>query len=539
LDFSLPLIEKTNNVNQSLFTSNGDLLLGLQEFKELIEQAKGDSEIKGILISGEENVNGFATTQSIVEALKDFKSSGKFIYAYGDGYSQSGYLLSSIADSIFLNPNGEIGIKGLALSYPFFKGAFEKLGVDFNIFYAGNFKSATEPFRRTDMSPENKLQSREFIGDMFKVFSKLIEENRGIDKNSLDKIINEQLGRNSKLALANRLVDRIVYWDELLDLLRSKVDKNSTDRIKFLSLDKYRSNSINLKKGSYGKDKIALLYAEGDVVYGSDEKGTINNVTYLKTLEKIRKDKKIKAVVLRVNSGGGSALTSDIIWRELELIRKSGKPVIASLGDYAASGGYYIACGADSIVAMESTLTGSIGVFSMLPNAKNLLKDKMGITFDSVLTHKNAVQMSLVYQMTDAEKVRLQESTDAIYEQFLDRVSIGRQMPKVQVHKYAQGRIWSGIKAKEIGLVDELGDLKRAVEIAASKAKLKDYALTEYPKVEENNWEVLLREIMSSQKDEDAALKFIKTELSHIIKLKNLAKSKGVQAVEFAKLEFQ
>ena len=539
LDFEHPFPEETNNVNTGMFGSEAIMNVGLTEFCKLISAAKTDSKIKGILINSNSNGNGFASTQKIIEALTDFKTSGKFIYSYADFYSQSAYIVSSVADSVMMNPNGEIDLKGYSITYPFFKGLFDKIGVKFEIFYAGNFKSATEPFRRTDMSPENKEQSREFLADMLDITFKELENNRKLSKEDVSRAMVTLSGKKADTALASRLIDKSCYWDEVLSILRKKANLSDSKSMDFVELMDYSHSTTKEESGTFGKDKIALVYAEGDVAYSNNTKGNINDEKYLKIFDKIRNDKKVKAVVLRVNSGGGSALTSDIIWREIELIKAQGIPVIASFGDYAASGGYYIACGADTIVAMESTLTGSIGVFSMMPNVKKLMNEKLGISFDTVRTHLDAIQLSAVQEMSANEKLRLQKSTDDIYAQFLDRVAKGRKMEKSEVHKYAQGRIWSGRRAKEIGLVDVLGNLDDAIAIAATKAKLgTDYRVSEYPKIKESIFEQLIREFIANSEKEDESVKILTNEYKRLKAYKQWMDSEGIQARIPVRFEF-
>ena len=340
--------------------------------------------------------------------------------------------------------------------------------------------------------------------------------------------------------MQNKLVDETIYWDEFEARLRKKVKLDDEEKINYLSLDDYNLLSEMTEEGKYTQ-KVAVVYAEGDVVYNMSGKGMIDNNKYLKIFDKIRKDKNIKAVVLRVNSGGGSALTSDIIWREVELLKAKGIPVIASFGDYAASGGYYIAAGADSIFASPNTLTGSIGVFSMLPNFKKLSNDKLGITFDSVKTHAMAVNLSTVYAMSDKEKAYITESTNDIYQQFLSRVAKGRSMPVDSVHKYAQGRVWTGRTAKEIGLVDEIGYLQEAINAAAKKAKIADFKVVEYPRIEKSMLEQLV-ESWAKQQAEEGENAHMNAEMRWLLRLykenKAVWQAEGVQARMLLDIKF-
>lgn len=537
LNHAIP--EKTDNVE----TSFGDApasTLGLRHIVRLLENAAKDDNIKGVVIQASSVQTGQATLLQLRNAIASFKESGKFVYAYADSYSQSAYFLATVADSVFLNPNGDVGLQGYGIVTPFFKGSLEKLGVDFDIFYAGDFKSATEPLRRTEMSPENRLQTKVFLNDMVGLMKAEVSKSRKIPLFELDRIMSQLDGRDAKRALQNKLVDETLYWDEFEARVRKKVKLDEDEKINYLSLDDYNLLAGLTEEGKF-TEKVAVVYAEGDVVYNMSGKGMIDNTKYLKIFDKIRKDKNIKAVVLRVNSGGGSALTSDIIWREVELLKAKGIPVIASFGDYAASGGYYIAAGADSIFASPNTLTGSIGVFSMLPNFKKLSNDKLGITFDSVKTHAMSVNLSTVYAMSDKEKEYITESTNDIYQQFLDRVAKGRGMSVDSVHKYAQGRVWTGRTAQKIGLVDEIGYLQQAINAAAKKAGITDYKVVEYPRIEKSLLEQLV-ESWAKQQAEEGENAHMNAEMRWLLRLYNENKAvwhaEGVQARMLLDIKF-
>ncbi len=484
LDFSSFVPEKTGNVESDAMSFEQVNKLGLNSIVALLDHAATDDKVKGILIKGNEVNAGQATVSTIREALVKFKESEKFVYSYADFYSQSGYFLSSVADSVYLNPNGMVDVKGFATMIPFFKNAMDKVGVKMNVFYAGNFKSATEPFRRSDMSENNKIQTREFLMSMVDQYKELVSASRNMTAEELDQIMTEYQGRDAKSSLTSGLVDRIAYWDEVEARLRSDLDIKSDKKIKLKSIHEYNA-AVTLPKGSSSKDKIAVVYAEGTISYGTDAKGSISEEKYLKIFEKIKNDDNIKAMVLRVNSGGGSSVTSDIIWRAIENIKAEGKPVVASFGDYAASGGYYISAGADTIVSAPNCLTGSIGVFMMFPNLTELMNEKIGINFDEVKTHPMAVGLSMTKELTDAEKELLQNGTDDIYEQFLQRVAVGRGMTRDEVHAVAQGRVWTGSKALEIGLVDVIGGIDEAIKIAGEMAGVQEYKIKDYPTIKE------------------------------------------------------
>lgn len=500
--------EKTDNVSQnaSLFSGVKESI-GLRRILKLLDAAAKDNKISGILIENNSVGVGQATLLSLSDGLSRFKESGKFIYSYADNHSQSSYFLCSVADSMFLNPQGGVDLKGFGAAIPFFKNMLDKIGVDMNIFYAGNFKSATEPFRLTEMSEYNRLQTREFLTGMENIMLDRISANRKLPREKLIQVMAGLEGRTGKRALENKLVDQLLYKDELDELMIKKLGLKENQKVKYLSLAKY--DHMADVESEDGKDKIAIVHAEGEILYGSDEPGIISEKRYLGMLSKIRKDDKIKAVVLRVNSPGGNAMTSDMIWRELERIKEAGKPVIASFGDYAASGGYYIAAGADTIVAQPNTLTGSIGVFMMFPNATRLMNEKLGINFDTIKTHEFSTGFSPFNNLSEKEKALLQESTLDIYDLFIDRVSKGRKLSVDSTKAIAQGRVWTGKKAAEIGLVDVLGDLDDAIAIAAKKAGLDKYKVVEYPFMEKDLFSDIVREIQKSNGGEEDEMRII------------------------------
>lgn len=483
LDFEGVIPEKTDNVELSpSFTFEKMKHHGLRDILRLIENASTDNNIKGISLQLAYSDAGLTQFQNIEEALLKFKESGKFIYAYADDYSQMGYYLSSVADSIFINPNGTVDLKGFGVLNPFVREALDHIGVEFNIFYAGEFKSATEIFRRDDMSDESKYQTREYLTDAVQSFKSRLAKNRSLTEIRIDSIMENYEGRNADRALAAGLVDRIAYMDEYKSSLSEKVGKKA-DELNFVSLTDYATHANLGEKGSF-KNKIALVYAEGNVVYDSENKGSISDITYLKAFEKIRNDKNIKAVVFRINSTGGSAITADVIHREIKLLRQAGIPVIASFGDYAASAGYYIAAACDSILAEPNTLTGSIGVFSIIPNASELFNEKLKIHFDSVKTHSYAIGLTNVLDLSEKQKMVVQEATEKFYDQFLSVVASGRDMSKEEVDQIARGRVWSGVDASKNGLVDRIAGLDEAIESAAKTAGLDDYRIVEYPRFE-------------------------------------------------------
>lgn len=519
LDGLIP--EKTDNVDKPQFDLEPQTAIGIQEIKRLIKHAEDDSNIKGIVYKPSVSTPGGMVKHSIIrEALQSFKdSTDKFLYSYADFFTNSTYLIASPSDSIFMNPNGMLDIKGYAAMIPFFKDMLDRVGVKMNVFYAGNFKSATEPFRRNDMSDANKIQTRQYLTDNFDLFVDEITSSRGITKTQFIEFVNELNFGNIDSALDLNIIDKKAYWYEVEDGIREKLGLKTGEKINYVDLAEYESKTIMKKATS--NNRVAVIYAEGDIVYDSDTRGVVSEVKYHEIFDKIRKDKKVKAVVLRVNSPGGSAFSSDVIWREMEELQSRGIPVIASFGDYAASGGYYISAGADAIVSHPKTLTGSIGVFSLMPNVSELLEEKVGIHFDTIKTNPHAISLSPFYDFSDNEKVALQSWTDELYQQFLSRVAEGRGMTIEEVHEVAQGRVWTGKRALENGLVDELGDLERAIELAVEKAELgDDYRLVNYPIIKKDMFEQLLIDIQKSNNTKVRSVSLEKEVFSKINTLK-------------------
>ncbi|MGN0004053.1 MAG: signal peptide peptidase SppA [Sphingobacterium composti] len=451
--------------------------IGLNDILARIEAAKTDNNIKGIFINPTTVGVGFATLKAIRDALVDFKSSDKFIVAYSDGYSQKAYYLASVADKVYLNPQGTLDFRGLSSSTMFMKDALDKLGVDMQVIKVGTYKSAVEPFMLNSMSEANRLQVTSYLNSIYDAFLDDLSAGRKINKDSLIYYADTYAVRNADDALKYKFIDGKLYKDELIAEIKKRLDIKEKDDISIVSVTKYGGK----KTESKGTDEIAVLYAYGDIVDGAGDVGEIGGDKISRELRKLRQDDKVKAVVLRVNSGGGSALASDIIWREVELTKKV-KPIVVSMGDYAASGGYYIAAAADSIFAEKTTLTGSIGVFGLIPNAKNLLNNKLGIKFEEVKTGKYASLMgSMDKPLTEEEKAIIQVEVNNVYSTFIDRVAKGRNMTVAQVDSIGQGRVWTGDQALKIGLVDKIGNLNAAIQAAATKGKITSYFTKEYP----------------------------------------------------------
>ncbi len=535
LDFKEVIPEQTDNISDNSFSLKDDKKLGLQRITELLNTAKSDNDIKGVYMDVSGVSMGRSTSTTLRKALEDFKSSGKFIVAYSENYSQSAYYLSSVADYVALHPMGMVDFRGFAARVPYFKDMLERLGVKMQIYYAGQFKSATEPFRLDKMSDANRVQTKEYLEDIYQQFLEDISKSRNIPVATLREYANTLKIKDADAAKNANMVDQVAYIDEVQSVLRKKLGIDDKEKIKEVKLDDYAS--AHEKTSDFGiKDKIAVIYAEGDIVDGKGDAGIIGGDKYVEMIQEIRKDEKVKAIVMRVNSPGGSALASENIWRELTLAKQQGIPVVVSMGDYAASGGYYISCAADSIFTQANTLTGSIGVFGMIPNIRKTLKEKAGISFDTVKTAAHAASFSLVQEFSDEEGSYIQKEIENIYERFLKRVSDGRKKTRDATHEIAQGRVWTGRKAIEIGLCDKIGNLNDAIYSAASLAKVEKYRLTEYPKAKDK-WQKLMDKLSG---DEDVSIDkvLIKTQLGELYPYYNMLNQVKMTKSPQAKLPF-
>jgi len=465
--------------NPVSFLSRSDELdiPGLYDVVRLINKAMNDKNIAGIYIKANSNPNGFATSAELRDALVRFKQSKKFVIAHGDVMSQKAYFIASAADQVYVLPNGYFEWSGFGVDLAFFKGSLEKLAIQPQVFYAGKFKSATEPFRTDKMTEANREQTASWLNDLYDRFLETTARSRKLNKDEIRQMAVEDVIRNPGEALQYGFIDGLKYDDELKDEIKDHLGLGKYNKINFISINKY------YKTGGYKKftgDRVAVIYAEGDIIDGRGRKDAIAGEDYRQLIRKARLDRNIKAIVLRVNSGGGSTLASEMIWRELYLAEKE-KPVVVSFGDVAASGGYYISCAADSIFASPYTLTGSIGVFSIIPNMENFFKNKLGVTFDRVKTGPYADNPSITREMTAHEKEMRQREIDHIYSTFKQRVADGRKKDSVYIESIAQGRVWSGGKALELGLIDREAGLDEAIASAAGMAGLKDYTVKEYP----------------------------------------------------------
>lgn len=486
---SILYIDLTENFHElgesntlALFTGGSSESSGLHDLLKSIAYAKTDNNIKGIYLKTGGSPNGQATAQQIREALKDFKQSKKFIYSYGDFVPQADYFIASVADSVFINPLGSVELKGLASNLVFFKGALDKLNVQPEIFYCGQFKSATEPFRMDKMSEPNRKQIAALQKDIWQEMLMAVSEHTKADTATINTWVQNGTIQSAADAVHYKLADGTKYKDEVEKLLRLKTGLSDKDKIRFSTIADY-TKSIS---AATNENQIALLFAEGEIVDGEGQGSSyqIASEKFIKEIRKVRDNDKIKAVVMRVNSPGGSALASEVILRELQILQAK-KPLVVSMGDLAASGGYYISCQADSIFALPNTITGSIGVFGMMFNTKAFFNEKLGVTFDGEKNAPYADFPNMNRQMTDVEKKFIQNSVDTIYMTFKSRVAKGRKMDIAYVDSIGQGRVWTGTAGLKNGLVDALGGLDRAIKSAAAIAKLKNFETVTYPAVED------------------------------------------------------
>ncbi len=468
---------KSSDPFEEIFNMS-DSKMGLNDMINAIENAKYDDNILGISIETM-NINaGIAQTQALRDKLFDFKESGKFITAYADVYDQKNYYLSSVADSIYVNPVGGIDFKGLSSEILYFKDFQDKYGIKMEVIRHGKYKSAVEPFLANKMSDSNREQTQSFMSS---IWSELVED-IGESRNKTDKEINfiadELLARNPTLAIENNMITNELYKDQYEEVINKLSGLEDVKKINSISLSDYISSGKGRLK-STSKNRIAVIYAQGEIKYGKGDEKYIGQKLIIKALKKARKDSKVKAIVLRVNSPGGSALASDIIWRELELTKKE-KPLVVSMGNLAASGGYYISCNANKIIAEPTTITGSIGVFGAVPNASELA-GRMGINAEQIGTNKQSVGYSVFEPITDSFYNVTKEGVEHIYNTFVEKVAAGRNMSFAQVDSIAQGRVWTGKEAVKNGLVDELGNLDDAIAAAAKLAEVDDYKVRNFP----------------------------------------------------------
>ncbi|TRZ71228.1 MAG: signal peptide peptidase SppA, partial [Bacteroidetes bacterium] len=499
---------------------------GLTDILNNLKKARTDKNVPGIYLDLSDVQVSMATIEEIREALIDFRTSGKFIWAFSEGYSQKAYYLASVADKIYLTPQGMVFFTGLSVNPMFLKGTLEKLDIKVQIIRHGKFKAATEPLFLDKMSPENRKQMTKLISDLWDKMITGISESRHISKDELNRIADSlKLGKASE-ALKYKFIDRIAYKDEFLKDLRSKLGLGEKAKIKTVSMEKY-TDVYDPENKKTSADKIAVIYAQGSISSGEGDDLSIGSDRISRAIRKAREDDKVKAIVFRINSGGGDGLASDVIWREVSLAARS-KPVVASFGDVAASGGYYIACAANKIIAEPNTITGSIGVFGVIPNFEGLMKNKLGITFDEAKTNKNSGFISVQRALTPFEYATIQKEIEDFYDNFISKVAEGRKMTKAQVDSIGQGRVWSGVDAKQIGLIDDFGGLRKAIETAASLAQLKSYKIWSLPE-QKDPIQQIIDELLGNT-PESRIQSMMGDDYRYYRILKDIRSMKGIQA---------
>jgi len=518
-------INPFEDLDFGIFQSNKTV--GLNDILDCIRKAKTDDNITGIYLNPMDIQAGMATVEEIRAALKDFKTSGKFIYAYGEYLSQKAYYLTTVADTLVLNPQGSVDFRGLGGERTFYKKALEKLGVEVQIVRHGKFKAAVEPFLLEKMSDENRLQTQTYLNSLWKEMLTDISVSRKLSLDELNGIADMVASfRKADFAKEKNLVDRLKYKDEVINDLKKLTGTSEKDDVKAIDIFKYVKVPENREQKGIARKKIAVIYASGSIDTGTSE-DDIKSEDLSRAIREARRDSSIKAIVLRINSPGGSAYGSEVIWREVKLAAET-KPVIASMGDVAASGGYYIAAAADTIMADRTTITGSIGIFGMIPNAQKLLTDKLGITQDVVTTNAHSDMISLTRPMSAFERDLMQQTIEDGYDTFISRVAEGRKMDKTAVDEIGQGRVWAATNAKEIKLIDVYGGLTDAIELAKKMANLDTYRIVNLPKLKDP-FEELMKEISGSAK-----AGFMKDEMGESYKyyeqLRSLISQKGVMA---------
>ncbi len=543
LDLNRPIVENASTEEDNPFATipnpffESTEKIGLIQILSALERARIDTNVKGIYLDVSFPMAGYAKLTEIRNALEKFKRSGKFIYAYANSYSEKGYYIASVADEAYLNPSGLLDFNGISVQYMFYKKAFDKLEIEPLVFRVGQYKSAVEPFIRENMSPENKMQTQSFISSINReVFSK-ISLSKKIPASKLNQIADSLLAMNPVNAEKLGMI-KLGYWDQFESLLKSAVKIKAKNELTFIKLADYLK-AKNPIKAVEGTDKIGVLVAEGEIVGSKGGDENIGSDDFVKELRKLRDNKSIKAIVLRIDSPGGSSLASDEMWREIELAKKV-KPIVASMSDYAASGGYYMAMGTNTIVAQPTTVTGSIGIFAQWLNIDRFLSNKIGITQDYVNTHANSNFMNSLGELTEFQKSVIQNMVNQGYETFTSKAASGRKMSIEKLKSLAGGRVWTGIQAKEIGLVDELGGLDVAIEIAAKKVKLKPgaYKVVVYPKAKS-----FLDQLISSAMSESSLTqKFAALNMpwaKPILEMERMKKREGYLALMPYLMEFE
>jgi protease-4 len=521
--------------SQELFSGGGFVpkgsSIGLMDLTKAISIAKTDENIKGIYLDVNTVRAGLASLEEIRNSLVDFKKSGKFIVAYGESYSEGAYYLASVADKIYLPPSGSLEFNGLESEQLFLKGTLEKLNIKVEVFKVGSFKSAVEPFILDKMSDSNRVQVKSFLNSIYDNYLTNVSVSRKIEKQKLKLISDSMLVHNGQDALDYGLITNLEYYNKTEEFIRSKTGQEKKDKIKFVSYSALLESQEYKSKSS--DNKVAVIIANGEIRSGKGDDETIGSETLAAQIRKAREDDEIKAIVLRINSPGGSALASDVIWNEVLLTRKV-KPIIASMSDVAASGGYYIAMACDTIVAQPNTITGSIGVFGLILNMEAFLKEKIGITTDREKTGLFSDVGSATRTLTPYERKMIQQEVEKIYDDFTSKASQGRKMTQDELKRYAEGRVWSGSEALNIKLIDKLGGINDAVKLAAVKAGLKEnYEIVYWPEQKSSFWKNLLSGISDGEASTQEQI--LKKELGYLYpylnSVKDLDKLNGVQTI--------
>lgn len=505
IDFSKPIGERTYSkaeFNGESFEDVGKI--GVRDVTEAIKYAATDEKIKGIYLDLSMVNSGIATIEEVRNSLKEFKKSGKFVVAYAEIYSKSSYYIASLADEVYLYPTGLVDWNGLSTQKMFFKNMLSKLDIDMQIIRGSNnkFKSAVEPFMYDQMSDAARLQTERFLNSFWSHMTNEVSQVRDISSEKMNMIADSALLKDGESALNFKFITGLKYEDEVIEGLRAKMEVKEEDKVNAIPLNKYvKYSKRKLRVKNLEKKNIAVVYATGEIRSGKGNMEMIGSETTAKLIKEARENDSIKALVLRVNSPGGSALASDVIWREIMLTKKK-KPVVVSMGDVAASGGYYISCAADRIFAQPNTITGSIGVFGMIPNMQGFFNNKLGITFDGVKTNKHADVMSINKPLSEEEYKLIQEGVDDVYDDFITKVSEGRGISKAMVDSIGQGRVWTGLDARDIKLVDEIGGLDDAIAYAAQLANIETPVVMELPKEKEDPFEAIMEALAKGEPEE-------------------------------------
>ena len=531
--FNAQILDRANEDPFALLYSGNfmyDEIMGLNQILKDLEKAKSDENIKGIFMNLRSVNAGMATLGEIRDAMLDFKESGKFIYAFSEAYTQKSYYLASVADSVFMTPGGMFLFNGLSAQVMFYKNALEKVGVEMQVIRHGSYKGAVEPFLREDLSDENREQIEGYVGAIWEKMLSDISQSRGLSLEKLNQIADDLSTIDAGQLEETGMIDGLLYYDEVLSLMKQNMGVEEKDDLNAVSLKRYKDAHMKQKK-AYSRDKVAVIYGMGTVVDGTAGEGYISSERISKAIRKARRDKSVKAIVFRINSGGGSGMASDVIHREVMLAAKE-KPVVASMGDVAASGGYYIAAPADTILAGPATITGSIGVFGMFPNVQELMNEKIGVTTDVVKTNKKSDILSPFNPLDPEERAIVQKMIDDFYIKFVNLVADGRGKSYEEIDAIAGGRVWAGSDALELGLIDMYGGLNKSIEVAAEMAGLEEYRVQSLPVLEDPMTALLKQLTGESLVRTDRILqRELGDSYRHYRKIRDIKDMQGIQAV--------